>query len=153
MPERGLNAGDRVRVRAKGLPERPFSTPPCRWSKQGEIGIFTEAMKELKNPDKPWMFCQRQSLPPSATSRIMMDKQKLNEDQIRTIVQDIVDNNLSEIELSAYVTASYIHNMDSQETEWLTRAMIETGEEFTSTLILSWTSTASVAFPATKSLC
>ena len=43
-------------------------------------------------------------------------------------MQDIVDNNLSEIELSAYITASYIHNLDSQETEWLTRAMIETGE-------------------------
>ena len=43
-------------------------------------------------------------------------------------MQDIVDNNLSEIKLSAYVTTSYIHNMDSQETEWLTKAMIETGE-------------------------
>jgi len=125
--ERGLNAGDRVRVRAKGVATTAILDTTLEMVKVGEIGIFTEAMKELNGPTsvdvlhapKPASLCYIKN---------MMDKQKLTEDKIRTIVQDIVDNNLSEIELAAYVTASYIHNMDSQEVEWLTRAMIDTGE-------------------------
>src|SRR5512136_3025235 len=125
--ERGMNPGDRVRVRTKGAATTALLDTTTEMVKPGEIGIFTEALKDLKSPKfvdvlpapKPASLCY---------IKRMMDKEKLTEDQIRTIVQDIVDNNLSDIELSAYVTASYIHNMDSQETEWLTRAMIETGE-------------------------
>ncbi len=125
--ERGLYPGDRVRVRTKGAATTAILDTTTEMVKAGEIGIFTEALRDLKNPatvdvlpaPKPASLCYIKNL---------MDHKKLTEDQIRTIVQDIVDNNLSEIELSAYVTASYIHNMDSQETEWLTRAMIETGE-------------------------
>ncbi|MDD1739914.1 MAG: AMP phosphorylase [Methanothrix sp.] len=125
--ERGLNAGDRVRVRTKGAATTAILDTTLEMVKPGEIGIFTEALKELKTPTtvdilpapKPASICYIKNF---------MDKQKLTEDQIRIIVQDIVDNNLSDIELAAYVTASYIHNMDSQEVEWLTKAMIETGE-------------------------
>lgn len=125
--ERGLHAGDRVRVRTKGAATTALLDTTLEMVKQGEIGIFTEALKDLNDPTsvdvlpspKPASICYIKQ---------MMDKQKLSQEQIRTIVQDIVDNNLSEIELAAYVTASYIHNMDSQEVEWLTKAMIETGE-------------------------
>ena len=125
--ERGLHAGDRVRVRTKGAATTALLDTTLEMVKQGEIGIFTEALKDLNNPTsvdvlpspKPASICYIKQ---------MMDKQKLSQEQIRTIVQDIVDNNLSEIELAAYVTASYIHNMDSQEVEWLTKAMIDTGE-------------------------
>ena len=124
----GLNAGDRVRVKAKGAAVTAILDTTTQMVKPGQIGIFTEAHKELKdakNVDilpapRPASLCY---------IKMMMDKQKLNEDQIRSIVRDIVDNHLSDIELSAYITASYIHNMDSQETEWLTRAMIETGDK------------------------
>jgi AMP phosphorylase len=125
--ERGLNAGDRVRVRTKGSATTAILDVTLEMVKAGEIGIFTEALKELKNPTnvdvlpapKPASLCYIKNI---------MDKKKLTEDQIRTIVRDIVDNNLSDIELSAYVTASYIHNMDSEEVFYLTKAMIDTGE-------------------------
>jgi AMP phosphorylase len=125
--ELGLNAGDRVRVKAKRVAVTAILDTTTQMVKPGQIGIFTEAMKELKGAKsvdvlpapKPESLC---------FIKMMMDKQKLNEDQIRAIVQDIVENHLSDVELSAYITASYIHNMDSQETEWLTKAMIETGD-------------------------
>jgi AMP phosphorylase len=123
----GLNAGDRVRVKTKGAAVTAILDTTVQMVSQGQIGIFTETMKELKDAKRvdilpaprPESLCY---------IKMIMDKQKLNEDQIRTIVRDIVDNHLSDVELSAYVTASYIHNMDTQETEWLTKAMIETGE-------------------------
>jgi len=37
--------------------------------------------------------------------------------------------NLTDIELAAFVTSSYIHGMTSDEIEWMTRAMIDTGEK------------------------
>jgi len=124
--ERGLNPGDRVRVRTKGAATTAILDTTLEMVKVGEIGIFTEAMKDLKSPatvdvlpaPKPASLCYIKNI---------MDKKKITEEQIRSIVQDIVDNNLSEIELAAYVTASYIHNLDSQEVEWLTRSMIDTG--------------------------
>ena len=126
--ERGLNAGDRVRVRTKGAAITALLDTTTQMVKPGEIGIFTEALKELRNSKsvevlpapRPASLCY---------IKMLMDKQKLSEEQIRTIVQDIVDNNLSDVELSAYITTSYIQNMDAQETEWLTKAMIDTGDK------------------------
>jgi len=123
----GLNPGDRVRVRTKGASTTAIVDTTVQMIKPGEIGIFTEALRELKEPKavdvlpavKPDSLCY---------IKMLMDNQKLSQEQIRSIVQDIVDNNLSDIEISAYITASYIHTLDPQETEWLTRAMIETGE-------------------------
>jgi len=125
--EMGLNAGDRVRARAKGASLTAILDITTQMVKPGEIGIFTEAHKmvgEAKELDVG------PAPKPVSISYIkkMMDDEKLTEDQIRTIVQDIVDNNLSDVEISAYLTTLYMRDFDSQETEWLTRAMIDTGE-------------------------
>ena len=59
--------------------------------------------------------------------KMKMNRSKLSRDEIRTIVNDIVADNLSLPELSAYVTANYINGMDMDEVEHLTLAMVETG--------------------------
>ncbi|MHC1594534.1 MAG: AMP phosphorylase [Methanotrichaceae archaeon] len=125
--ELGMNAGDRVRVRAKGVSLTAILDITTQMVKPGQIGIFTEAHQrigEVKEVDIS-------SAPkPASVGYIkkIMDRDKLTEDQIRSIVQDIVDNNLSDVEISAYLTTLYMQDFDSQETEWLTRAMIDTGE-------------------------
>ena len=50
--ERGLNAGDRVRVRTKGAATTAILDTTLEMVKVGEIGIFTEALKDLKNPNR-----------------------------------------------------------------------------------------------------
>ena len=125
--ELGLNAGDRVRVRAKGASLTAILDITTQMVKPGQIGIFTEAYQKMG--DAKEVDVAPAPKPASvAYIKKLMDEEKLAEDQIRTIVQDIVDNNLSDVEISAYLTTLYIRNFDSQETEWLTRAMIETGE-------------------------
>lgn len=57
-----------------------------------------------------------------------MDGHELSQEEIRAIVKDIVDRNLSDIELSAYVTAVYINGMNLREIADLTKAMVETGD-------------------------
>jgi AMP phosphorylase len=57
-----------------------------------------------------------------------MDGLELSQEEIRAIVKDIVDRNLSDVELAAYVTAVYIKSMNLREITDLTKAMVETGE-------------------------
>ncbi|MEZ5967931.1 MAG: thymidine phosphorylase family protein [Hyphomonas sp.] len=52
----------------------------------------------------------------------------LSQVQVRSIVQDIVDGLYSDIHLTAFVTASASRPLSVDETIFLTRAMIDTGE-------------------------
>ena len=60
--------------------------------------------------------------------RMKMDGEKLNKDQIEAIVKDILDNRLSRIEVSAWLTALYINGMDIEEIADFTVAMANTGD-------------------------
>ncbi len=125
--ELGMNAGDRVRVRAKGVSLTAILDITTQMVKPGQIGIFTEAHQRIGEVKEVDITSAPKPASVGYIKRIM-DRDKLTEDQIRTIVQDIVDNNLSDVEISAYLTTLYMQDFDSQETEWLTRAMIDTGE-------------------------
>ncbi|MDI9645798.1 MAG: AMP phosphorylase [Archaeoglobales archaeon] len=52
----------------------------------------------------------------------------LTAEEIRAIVFDIVRNSLSEVEIASFVISSMLKGMSFDEIEWLTRAMIESGE-------------------------
>ncbi len=60
--------------------------------------------------------------------RKKMDGEKLDKDQIEAIVTDILENRLSKIEISAWLTALYINGMDIDEIANFTMSMAETGE-------------------------
>jgi AMP phosphorylase len=72
----------------------------------------------------------RTATPPRSIAHIKkkLDGAKLSKEAIYEIVQDVVNETLSLNELTAFVTASYIHDLDMQEVEHLTRAMVDTGE-------------------------
>ncbi len=60
--------------------------------------------------------------------RMKMDGEKLSKEQIDSIVKDILDNRLSNIEISAWLTALYINGMDISEIADFTMAMANTGD-------------------------
>ncbi len=60
--------------------------------------------------------------------RMKMDGERLNKEQIEAIVEDILDNRLSKLEISAWLTALYINGMDIDEIADFTMAMANTGE-------------------------
>ena len=60
--------------------------------------------------------------------RRKMDGEKLEREEIRAIVEDILENRLSKIEISAWLTALYINEMDIDEIADFTVAMAETGD-------------------------
>ncbi len=89
-----------------------------------EIGFHTLKIKEGENVDV---------LPTTRPESVDFIKKKMNglelsQEEIRAIVKDIVDRNLSDIELAAYVTSTYINGMNLREITDLTKAMVESGE-------------------------
>ena len=58
-----------------------------------------------------------------------MDGGRLSKDETLTIIKDVVNDDISAAELTAFITASYINPLDMDEVEHLTRAMVETGEQ------------------------
>jgi AMP phosphorylase len=60
--------------------------------------------------------------------RKKMDGQKLSREEIEAIVKDILENRMSGIEISAWLTALHINGMDIDEIADFTTAMAKTGE-------------------------
>ena len=69
------------------------------------------------------------SKPDSVRSiRRKMDGEKLSREEIDAVVSDILENKLSKIEISAWLTALYINGMDIDEIADFTKAMAHTGD-------------------------
>ena len=98
----------------------------------GTIALYNETCSELglSDGDKVTVY---PAIPPASIKLIRkkMDKGRLAADEMMTIVRDMVNESLSLNEITAFVTATYINGMDIDEVEWLTRAMVETGETIT----------------------
>ncbi|MDK2892130.1 AMP phosphorylase [Methanohalophilus sp.] len=136
--ELGVYEGDRVRVTGHITVTAIVDftddlIPP------GMIGLYHEIKEDLKREWTEIVKVEPAEKPRSARIiRKIMDRNKLEQDEIHELVKDIVEENLSEIEIAAFLASSYINDMTDDETEWLTRAMIDTGEklEFNSSPIM-----------------
>ncbi|MBL7051072.1 AMP phosphorylase [Candidatus Woesearchaeota archaeon] len=129
--ELDLHSGDRVRLncgRKKAIAIVDFAESK-KALPRGKIGLFEELIKKLnvKNNDK--ISLKLVEKPKSIRYiRKTLDGEKLNPKEIRIIIEDIVNNRLSEAELAYFVAASYTHIMSINETVALTKAMINTGD-------------------------
>ncbi len=96
---------------------------------QGKIGVFEEVFDslKLKNNDVVKIMLARK---PQSLEYIKkkLDGGKLRNKEISQIVWDIVNNKLSDIELTYFVAACYIHALDIDETIKLAKAMASHGD-------------------------
>lgn len=63
--------------------------------------------------------------------RKKLDDVELDADELQTIVGDIHEKRLSDVELSAYVSAVYTNGLSLEETKYLTKAMSDVGQQLT----------------------
>jgi len=126
--ELGVNPGDRVRLRSHESITAIVDTT-VDMVEPGTLGVFTEVYDHMEPGwDKPVEVFPALRSKSGAVIKKLMDKKHLTREEIYMVVNDVVEENLSDIELSAFMTASYIHGMSDDEIEWLTRAMIDTGD-------------------------
>jgi len=126
-----LYTADRIRIK-KGRKEIVAITDIAisnKLLKPGEIGLFEEGLIRLGVKNRETVSINIDKKPESLhVIKKKMDKESLNEKEIRKIVDDIVEGNLNQIELTYYVAANYINGMNDKETVALTKAMIDTGD-------------------------
>ncbi len=127
-----LHHEDRVKVR-KGskeaicvldISESRKAVPP------GSIGLFEEVLDKLgaKHNDKVEL-----SFTPKPVSvsyiRAKLHGKQLSASQIDEIITDIVNDNLTAIEKTYFVAASFTHGLSTDETVYLTKAMVKSGTQ------------------------
>ncbi|VVB76042.1 AMP phosphorylase [Candidatus Tiddalikarchaeum anstoanum] len=97
--------------------------------KKGEVGLFVEPWNKLGLKASENVTLETVPKPASMDFiRAKLDGAELSKEDIYTIVNDIVNDALTDVELTAFITSSYCKGLSMEEAYWLTRAMVDTGE-------------------------
>ncbi|MCX8190191.1 MAG: AMP phosphorylase [Candidatus Diapherotrites archaeon] len=94
-----------------------------------EIGLFEDLWEDLKVIDNEPLSVRAIERPKSVDyikKKILGEN--LTEAEIRSIVNDIDKNRISDIEAGAFLSAVYIHGYNMEETIAMTKAIIENGK-------------------------
>ncbi|MDD5171493.1 MAG: AMP phosphorylase [Candidatus ainarchaeum sp.] len=96
----------------------------------GEVGVFRDlaSWHKLKKGDTVEIVHMDR---PESIGYIKkkLDKEALRESEIKTIVKEIMQDKLSEIETSAWITGAYINGLSDEEIIALAHATVESGEQ------------------------
>lgn len=97
--------------------------------KLGEIGLFLEAQNTLdvKSGESIEIANAQKPISLQYIKKKMVGK-KLSSSELETIIRDIIEGNLSDIELTYFVAGTYFNEMDMKEITALTHAMVHSGE-------------------------
>jgi AMP phosphorylase len=96
---------------------------------RGFVGIYNEIKDVLNVKDYDLVEVKVAPYPNSLQFiKKKLKGSKLNYFELKEIVRDVVEGNLTEIEISSFVTALHNFGMDLDESANLTLAMVETGK-------------------------
>lgn len=98
--------------------------------KRDEIGLFNEVAEALNVKTGDEVTLTPVSQPKSVKFiKKKMDGLELKNNEINEIVKDIVENHLSQVEMSAFVTAAYTRELTMDETHSLTKSVVKNGKQ------------------------
>ncbi len=125
----GINAGDRIRISMGKKHVNAIVDLSSVDILPDEIGLFEEVSKELGIKKNNVKLKIKQVPNPKSVEYIKkkVNGKTLSYDEIYEIVNDVVHNKLSDIEMSAFVTATYTEGLTFEETISLTKAVVNTG--------------------------
>jgi AMP phosphorylase len=125
----GILPRDRVRVRGSNERSEVAIVDVTKSIVQvNQIGIPRTLAKKLGVVAGGIVSAQPMS-PPVSVKYVheKMRGRKLGREELYAIVKDVVDRNLSDVEMAAFLMSEEFHGLDYDELLWLTRAMAETG--------------------------
>jgi len=128
----GVLDGDRVQLinPKNGISVTAFVDTTSTIAVQGTVGVYRITNDRLNLAEGNEIEVREAGRPASLEFiKKKMDGGKLSKDETMTIIKDVVNDDISAAELTAFITASYINPLDMDEVEHLTRAMVETGEQ------------------------
>ncbi len=128
----GLHAGDRISIKTSSKKNNSFSAIldlTDHLVGQKEIAITSEVKKAMSVREGQKVRIEFTPAPDSVNYiKRKLIGEKLNHDEIRAIIEDIVSNKLSEPEVSVFVSGMYRNGMDFKETISLIDAILYSGK-------------------------
>lgn len=126
--ELGAVSSDRVKLKTDSVEVVAILNTTSGMPK-GTLGVFKEVQRHLNLKNGDSIEVNLADRPESLNAiREKIQGERLIASKYEMIVEDVVENHLSEIELAAFITALEIHGMSMEETEYLSRAMIQRGK-------------------------
>lgn len=124
-----LHVGDRVKLKS----DRTVISCMLDITKNGfpkhRIGLFAEAYEALNIEPGDGVEVIPADKPHSLLSiRAKLDGKKLTSEELNEIVRDVVHGDLSDVEMTYFVSGCYAHGLDDDETSSLTRAIVNNGK-------------------------
>jgi AMP phosphorylase len=100
--------------------------------KPGEVGVTKEVVERMHAKPGDRVHLLHAPRPPSIEIiRRKMDGQPFTPEEVRVVINDIAQGNLSDIELTAYAVAVYVHDLNHKEIVAMIEAMVDGGESIT----------------------
>lgn len=97
--------------------------------KPGEVGVFRDVGDEMEIGDGDIVEVVHLNRPASLEYiKKKMDKKELDSAEIETIVQDLMNNRLSEGELGAWIAGMYVNGLADEEIVSLTNSIVNSGD-------------------------
>lgn len=96
----------------------------------GTVGFMIEVSEKLAVKDGTVVTLELENKPKSLEFiKAKLEGKKLTFDQVNTIVKEIVEKRLTDIELTYFVSGSYVNGLDMDEAVFLTKAIVENGDK------------------------
>jgi len=124
----GVHSSDRIRINYCERQIIAIANLAAHFPKN-RIGLYEEASETLGLKTDETVSVHLADLPESLRHvRAKVRGERLREHDMVTIVKDVVERHLSEVEIAAFLTALNIYGLSMGENEALSRAMVETGK-------------------------
>ena len=125
----GIRPLERIRIVAKRGEIVAIIDVTEKFAKEGEILLSEDCFEEIKLTEGEIVNVKPEERPESVKYiRKKLTGAYLSYKEIEKIIKDVVKRRLSEIELTAFLTALYIRGISMEEAESLTKAMVRTGK-------------------------
>ncbi len=125
----GIRSLDRIVVKHEDKKITAIVNTTEKTVKKKEIGVFDKIIEEIGIAEGDRVNVNVSNFPSSIKHiKSKLDGRKLNDDQLLKIVEDVVNNKLSEIEISSFVTSLHKNPLDIDEIVGLSKAMVKTGK-------------------------
>ncbi len=125
----GVRPKDRIKLFSRGKSIVAVVNTTKTVIKAGEIGISADILKTMGVKESDDIIVAPTEKPKSVEYiRKKMQGVTLSEAEFESIVKDVVTGRLSEVEITAFVSAIYINGLNIDEAAYLSKKMAETGE-------------------------
>ncbi|PVX24258.1 MAG: AMP phosphorylase, partial [Candidatus Bathyarchaeum sp.] len=124
----GIHSSDRVQITYNKKNIIAIANVATDFPKK-TVGIYEEVQKKLKIQEGETITVRPAERPESlAYIREKIYGRRLRENEIKSIILDVVERHLSDVELASFVKSLQIHGTSMDEVEALTKSMVETGQ-------------------------